>query len=202
MSMIAALWMTAATGTAGAACPAEQAVYTMAEAPGFELSFPRVGHAPAVASDLYARLRIPVIEGRPTQSLWFVFTVSNGYQSIRLAPVTDPVAAGEDAPVYLELDPDIEDATSPLTRFLALDDALTVAEMPPATGSVAPAYILLPDIGTALWYNGGAFGLSRADGGSERISLPTAMFRRTGCTSSGDQGHAPEGKVSARAGDR
>lgn len=182
MSMIAALWMTTAAMTAAPACPAERAVYTMAQAPGFELRFPRVGHAPTAASDLYARLSLPAGEGRTAQNLWFVFTVSNGYQSIRLAPVTDPVAAGEDAPVYLDLDPDVEDATSALTRFLAFDDALALADMPPAAGSPAPAHILLPDIGLALWYNGGAFGLTGTDGGSERTSLPTAMLHRTGCS--------------------
>jgi hypothetical protein len=173
--MFSAMMLAAATTS----CPAERAIYTMKEAPGVELRLPKIGPAVSVASDLYAELRLPADGGRTARTIWFLFAVSNGYQAIRLAPVTEPVVAGKDGVELLE-DPGQDDsALAGLTRFLAFGDDLAAADGPPSSGQPAPAHILLPDIGLALWYNAKAFGLHDAAGSG--ISVPTAMFHRTGC---------------------
>ena len=173
--------MLLATGAAGTSCPAERAVYSMKEAPGLELRLPRAGPAAGVASDLYAQLRVPADADRPAHTIWFQFTVSNGYQTIRLVPVTDPLVAGEDGPALLNEEDDEDGALSSVTRFLAFDGELAIAQDPPRAGEAAPAHVLLPDIGLALWYNGGAFGLTDSAGGGANLSVPTAIFQRSGC---------------------
>ena len=180
MTILAAILL--ATGATGTSCPAERAVYSMKEAPGLELRLPRAGPAAGVASDLYAQLRVPADADRAAHTIWFQFTVSNGYQTIRLVPVTDPIAAGEDGPSLLNEDDEEEDgALSSVTRFLAFDSDLTTMQDPPRASEAAPAHVLLPDIGLALWYNGGAFGLTDPAGAATNASVPTALFHRSGC---------------------
>jgi hypothetical protein len=48
----------------------------------------------------------------------------------------------------------------------------------PSTGDPAPAWLLVPDLGPALWYGPGDLTDQPV---SERERMPRAFFRRSGC---------------------
>lgn len=165
---------------APATCPAERGIYTMKEAPGFELSLPKTGNNVSVASNLYVRLAVPPQDGQPRQTIWFILTSSNGYGTTALVPVHDPATVEDGSPVFINNDPDDDDAVV-TTRFIAFDAELNPIDTPPSQGTAAPAYILLPDAGPSLWYNAGSFLKSDPQRGFPQITMPTAMFRLSGC---------------------
>lgn len=163
-----------------ATCPAERAVYEMT-APQTDETW-RMALVPArttasIASDLYLRL------ATPQRAYWFTFSVSQGYSGISVFPVSDPYAG--DGPRDLlgapfgsnpegAADPDILGAL----RFLAFDADLNVAVEPPMRGEAAPLYLMMPEIGQALWYDAGALS---EDETAERDPMPRGVFKRTEC---------------------
>lgn len=163
-----------------ATCPAERAVYAMT-APGSDDTW-RLALVPArrtasIASDLYLKLVTP------RRAYWFTFNVSQGYSGISVFPVTDPYA--EDGARDLlgppfganpdgAADPDILSTL----RFLSLDDDLTVFVEPPMRGEEAPPFIMLPEMGLALWYHAAAL---TGDSDAARDPMPRGMFKRTEC---------------------
>ena len=150
-----------------ARCEAERAVYEMTAPDTDEIW--RIGLVPArnmasIASDLYLKLTTP------QRDYWFTFSVSQGYSGISVFPVTDPYA--ENGPRDLlgppfganpdsVTDPDILNALRLLSR-----------------GEDAPPYIMLPEIGRALWYDAAAL---TEDEPADRDPMPRGVFRRTGC---------------------
>lgn len=163
-----------------ATCEAERAVYEMT-APDAEEVW-RIGFVPArnmasIASDLYLRLTTP------QRDYWFTFSVSQGYSGISVFPVTDPYT--ESGPLDLlgppfganadgVTDPDILSAL----RFLTLDAELNIAFEPPMSGEEAPPYIMLPEIGRALWYDAATL---TDDETADRDPMPRGVFRRMQC---------------------
>lgn len=163
-----------------ATCEAERAVYEMT-APDTDDVW-RIGLVPArnmasIASDLYLKLTTP------RRDYWFTFSVSQGYAGISVFPVTDPYAEGGPRDLLGSpfganpngvTDPDILNAL----HFFTLDAELNIAFEPPMSGEEAPPYIMLPEIGRALWYDAAAL---TDDETADRDPMPRGVFRRTGC---------------------
>ncbi|WP_116653819.1 hypothetical protein [Pelagibacterium sediminicola] len=163
-----------------ASCEVERAVYEMTAPDTDEIW--RIGLVPArhvasIASDLYLKLTTP------QRDYWFTFSVSQGYSGISVFPVSDPYA--EDGPHDLLgppfganpkgiTDPDVLGAL----RFLTLDTEFNVAFVPPMSGEDAPPYIMLPEIGRALWYDAAAL---TEDETADRDPMPRGIFKRTQC---------------------
>ena len=175
---VAAMAQTPVVGPA--TCEAERAVYEMT-APDTDEVW-RIGLVPArnmasIASDLYLKLTTP------QRDYWFTFSVSQGYSGISVFPVTDPYADGGPRDLLGPpfganadgvTDPDILGAL----RFFTLDAELNIAFEPPMSGEDAPPYIMLPEIGRALWYDAAAL---TEDGAAARDPMPRGVFRRTQC---------------------
>lgn len=163
-----------------ATCEAERAVYEI-RAPDADEVW-RIALIPAramasSASDLYLKLTTP------QRAYWFTFSVSQGYSGISAFPVTDPYADGGPRDLLGPpfganpdgvTDPDVVGAL----RFLSLDADLNVGFEPPMSGEEAPPYIMLPEIGRALWYDAAAL---TADETADRDPIPRGVFKRKQC---------------------
>lgn len=167
-----------ATAALAASCPAERAVYRFDSEDGpMEIGFRQSRHYGSVASNLYLQLTTP------QRTYWFGFAVSNGYSGITLLPVSDPTRpeAEPDGPQDLldrlgEEGPGAELLAN--LRFYALDADLNFLGSPPVAGDPAPAYVMVPELGVALWYGAGAL---TEDPTAERDSLPRGVFRPVAC---------------------
>lgn len=163
-----------------ASCEVERAIYEMTAPDTDEIW--RIGLVPArnmasIASDLYLKLTTP------RRDYWFTFSASQGYSGISVFPVTDPYAEGGPRDLLGPpfgadpdgvIDPDILGAL----RFLSLDADLNVAFEPPMSGEDAPPYIMLPEIGRALWYDAAAL---TEDETADRDPMPRGVFKRIQC---------------------
>ena len=164
-------------------CPADQAVYRLQTEDGpLEIGFIPATSFISAASDLYLYLTTT------QRTYWFSFSVSNGYSGMTLHPVSDPVAASNagkaDGPRELLTDYFAEDADAAeaeiLTslRFYSLDSDLTFLFEPPLSGELAPAYVMMPEIGLTLWYEPQAL---TEDPGADRDSIPRGIFELSEC---------------------
>jgi len=163
-----------------AMCEAERAVYEM-RAPDTDEVW-RLGLVPArnmasIASDLYLKLTTP------RRDYWFTFSVSQGYSGISVFPVTDPYADGGPRdvlgpPFGSNADGVTDSDILNMLRFLSFDADLNVAFEPPMRGEEAPPFIMLPEIGGALWYDPADL---TGDKTAERDPMPRGVFRRTQC---------------------
>ena len=171
------------SGAAFAAdCPAERAVYTMHSADDgiFRAQFIPSLHMATAASDFYFKL------STPQRSYWFGFSSSNGYGGITLLPISDPYAeeAREDGPRDLLGTPKTPEEEDGLIhqlstlRFIALDQDLMELPDPPSSGDPAPPFLMMPEIGSALWYGPGAL---TDDAAAERDPMPRSAFKLTEC---------------------
>ncbi|ODT82519.1 MAG: hypothetical protein ABS76_07840 [Pelagibacterium sp. SCN 64-44] len=159
-------------------CPAERALYGLETDEGpLEIGFLRSRNYASIASDLYLYLNTT------QRTYWFTFSVSNGYSGMTLLPVTDPARsdAEPDGPRQL-LDPanddaGVQDAVRAL-RFYALDKDFTFWFEPPNEGEAAPTYVMIPEIGLALWYGADAL---TDDPAADRDPMPRGMFQRIAC---------------------
>ncbi len=154
-------------------CPAERALYELTTEDGrFEVSFLRAKHQASMASDLYLVLKTP------QRSYWFTFSVSNGYSGMTLTPVTDPgrADAAPDGPRelidFFSEDPEDLDVLRAL-RFYAMDEDFTFWFEPPNAGDSAPMYVMVPEIGLALWYSAGKL---TEDPEADRDPMPRGVF--------------------------
>lgn len=154
-----------------AACPAERAAYEM-RAPGndsrWQLHLIPAGDMASVASDLYVRLTTP------QRAYWFSFAVSQGYGGISLLPATDPAIG----PAEEENGGDDGADIGQWLRFLALYEDMSAAADPPRRGEQAPPYLMVPELGVALWYEAAAL---TGDPDAERDYMPRGVFRLSGC---------------------
>lgn len=165
-----------------ATCPAERAVYELEaeEGASFRVSLVPARTFASIASDLYLRL------STPQRDYWFTFGVSLGYGGTTLLPVSDPYAAeaAEAGPRGLLADSSgspgaaAQAALLSSLRFLAFDAELDLQAMPPLSGEESPPYILMPEIGAALWYSASAL---TDDPTAGRDPMPRGMFKRTQC---------------------
>ena len=172
-------------------CPAERAVYALHDADDgdFRVQLVPSLHMASIASDLYLKLTTP------RHSYWFTFTVSNGYGGITVMPVSDPYAASakEDGPRDLlepsyDAEEGIDGEMLAQLRFFAMDDALGVLDDPPRMGEPAPPYLMMPDLGLALWYN---FQYLSEDTEDTNDSLPRGVFRLAECLEEAPPGAYP-----------
>lgn len=165
-----------------AECPAERAVYTMhSEDDGdFRAQFIPTLHMASAASDLYFKLTTP------QRSYWFGFSASNGYGGVALMPISDPYAesAREDGPRDLLGTPETPEEENDMMRqvaalrFIALGDDLMETADPPSSGDDAPPYLMMPEIGTSLWY--GPLALTE-DPEAQRDPMPRGVFKLAEC---------------------
>ncbi len=163
-------------------CPAERAVYTMQSEYGeFRGQFIPSTHFASAASNLYFKLTTPQ---RP---YWFRFASSNGYGGIAVIPIADPYApeAEENGPADLLGEPEDEfgqvaqrELVATL-RFLALDAELQETGNPPSGGDAAPPYLMMPEIGSTLWYAPRAL---TTDDTAERDPMPRGAFKLAECS--------------------
>ena len=163
-------------------CPAERAVYTMhSDDDGdFRAQFIPAQHMATVVSDLYLKLTTT------QRSYWFGFSSSNGYGGITALPVSDPydASAREEGPRSLLKEPEtpedeaVETELLSRLRFIVLDENLQEAPGFPSSGDAAPPYVMMPDVGLALWYGISAL---TEDEAAERDSMPRGVFRLTEC---------------------
>lgn len=179
MMPVACLALAAASAPAAAfevdpaPCPAERAIYAMETDEGdFAAGFIPARHWPSVASNLYFRLQTPV------RDYYFSFAVSNGYGGTTLIPVGDPFAPGADEDGPRMIDSGEEDGGGNELRFFAMDEALRVINDPPIKGADAPPFLMMPDIGLALWYSPST--LTDAPD-AEAESMPRGVFKRVSC---------------------
>ena len=159
-------------------CPAERALYELETEEGrLEIGFAQARNYASMASDLYLFLTTT------QRTYWFTFSVSNGYSGMTLLPVTDPTRADAEPDGPRELldlgsdDEAVQDALRAL-RFYALDEDFTFWFEPPMAGEPAPAYIMVPEIGLALWYGAGAL---TDDPAADRDPVPRGIFQPAVC---------------------
>ncbi len=171
----------AATPALAEDCPAERAVYAMHsdDYGDYRAEFIPTLHMATVASDLYLKLTTT------QRTYWFGFSASNGYGGITLLPISDPYSASakEDGPRDLLGEPAPEEEASFMRqlaqlRFIALGSDLMEMESPPSSGNAAPPYLIMPELGTSLWY--GALALTE-DPEAERDPMPRGVFKLTEC---------------------
>jgi hypothetical protein len=130
-----------------AACSIEQAVYRIDGAAGFQITFRK-------AETLTAWSDLDAILTTPSRELVLGMTASNGYPEEFLV-LEDPDGTGP------------ADAGS--FRFFSFDKGLQPQGLP-SSDHVAPDYLLIPDLGSYLFYYSG-----------QQEFLPTGMWRRQGC---------------------
>lgn len=159
-------------------CPAERALYELETEEGrLEIGFAQARNYASIASDLYLFLTTT------QRTYWFTFSVSNGYSGMTLLPVTDPTRADAEPDGPKELldlgsdDEAVQDALRAL-RFYALDEDFTFWFEPPRAGEPAPAYIMVPEIGLALWYGAGTL---TDDPAADRDPVPRGIFQPAVC---------------------
>ena len=177
---ISALALLSASAASAADCPAERAVYEMTGEEGpFRVQLLPSLHMASAASDLYLQLTTP------RRSYWFTFSASNGYGSIAVLPVSDPYADStkESGPRDLlepsyDAEEGIDGELLARLHFFALDEDLRVFESPPQSGEPAPPYLMMPDIGAALWYD---FQYLTEDTGDTSDTMPRGVFKLARC---------------------
>lgn len=159
-------------------CPSERALYELESEDGrFEIGFRQAKSFASIASDLYMFLNTP------QRTYWFTFSVSNGYSGMTLIPVTDPgrADAEPDGPIALiDLASDQAEEADVLRalRFYAMDEDFTFWFEPPMADDPAPAYVMVPEIGLALWYSAG---LLTDDPAADRDPMPRGIFKPDVC---------------------
>ena len=165
-------------------CPAERSEYTLVtEGDEFTITLIPARTRAGFSSDLYLRLTTP------QRDYWFVFEVAASQGNITLGPVGDPYAsdARETGPAntieaFRSRWPDAPmDELLSLLRFYALDAELGFTLAQPQQGQPAPAWLLMPELNTALWYHLPAL---TDDPGAERDPMPRGIFRLTACLDS------------------
>ncbi|OJW69915.1 MAG: hypothetical protein BGO57_11695 [Sphingomonadales bacterium 63-6] len=166
---------------AAASCPVERALYTLpAEGGDIHAAFIPARNWPSAASNLYLKLTTA------QRDYWFSFAISNGYGGISLLPVENPYdeRAQDSGPASTLPEaerPEDEEAQIELLaqlRFLSMDRDLNVAENPPSAGEEAPPYLMMPELGQALWYDAA---LLTTDPAAERDDMPRGVFRISTC---------------------
>ena len=165
-------------------CPAERSEYTLVtEGDEFTITLIPARTRAGFSSDLYLRLTTP------QRDYWFVFEVAASQGNITLGPVGDPYAsdARETGPAntieaFRSRWPDAPmDELLSLLRLYALDAELGFTLAQPQQGQPAPAWLLMPELNTALWYHLPAL---TDDPGAERDPMPRGIFRLTACLDS------------------
>ncbi|WP_157970207.1 hypothetical protein [Pelagibacterium sediminicola] len=162
-------------------CRAERAVYTMTgEGDDYVVHLVPAQTRAGWSSDLYLRLTTA------QRDYWFVFAAAASQGNLTLDPVDDPYAPearGTGPANTIEAlrarwpDAPLDELPS-LLRFYALDADLGFTSAQPQQGQPAPAFLLMPELNTALWYHLPAL---TNDPSAERDPMPRGIFRLTAC---------------------
>lgn len=163
-------------------CPTKRAVHAFESQNGALLAtFIPTRSRASIASDLHPRLTTT------RRDYWFAFVMSSGYGGMILLPVSDPyhASASENGPRMPidALEEEEADGTVSVDRLSSLrcyplDADLDFTEEPPAKGEHAPEFVLMPELGVALWYDPASLTEHTA---AERETMPRGVFRRTRC---------------------
>jgi len=166
--LVAAILLFAATAPGWAAkCTAEHAHYVQAGGGEFTAGFARAGKYGTAASDLFFVVR------SKSHAYWFRFNVANGYGGISIEPISNPASSRpEEGP--LPLLPEGDDR--PPIAFIPYTAGLRALDNPPQAGEAPPPVIVLPDLGSVLWYDAAALGSKK-----ERELMSRSAFRLAGC---------------------
>ena len=139
-----------------APCPATGARYRLLADPAYRITL-EPSPEPNAASDLRLHLHTPQAQRS------FAFVIANGYGHTRLLRLPH------------DAQDDVQDET-PLPGFFAFTADMAMLDNPPQSDTPAPAWLFVPDLGPALWYEPHGEGNS----GLQEY-MPTAMFRLEPC---------------------
>jgi len=157
-----------------AACPVEQATYTLRGAPGVTAGFAKQRYQINYASDLFFWVKTPDEGGR---TWWFSMNSPNGYGGVFLSPDVDATTIKEE-------DREAEQPATPREPIEfdldTFDAAYGHLDNPPQAGDAAPAHLFARGLGPLLWYN--PVGAANGDKSAKSASVPIAMYDLTGCT--------------------
>jgi hypothetical protein len=138
-----------AAAVASLSCTVEHARYSLRTAPDITASFRDVNTARAANGwdDWPSHVAFRVHMGRTNRTYWFLPWSGGTDGQQHLASTTDV-----DAPDWKPPDPD--GGPRPLGDFdyVATDARYSVLESIPHRGGIAPAHILIPRLGDALWH--------------------------------------------------
>lgn len=177
-TLLVASSLVGATAALAETCPTERAVYRFESEDGpIEIGLVPALHYASAASDLYLRLTTT------QRSYWFGFSVSNGYSGITLLPVSDPTRADAEPDGPQDLldrlgEEGAGDGLLANLRFYALSEDLSFWANPPVAGEPAPTYLMVPELGVALWYEPSAL---TDDPAAERDPMSRGVFRQVAC---------------------
>lgn len=178
VAAMAGVCLEAKAGPTVTACSAERAAYEMRvpdDDGRWQLHLIPAGDMAGVASDLYVRLTTP------QRAYWFGFAVSQGYGGISLLPASDPAIAEELGDTFGTSDGENGNDGADISRwlrFMAFDEDMNVASDPPMHGDRALPYVMVPELGVALWYEAAAL---TGDPNADRDYMPRGVFRLKGC---------------------
>ena len=149
----------AAPGTALPSCTVARAHYHLSSESAFELSFVKVGKRDGWVSDLALKLT-PTIG----PAYWFLFDEGSA-RYINLISTTDVTLKGWDPPTDAK-------GNRPLgmMHYFAWSRDYRFDDSAPASATLAPERIFLPDLADAMWYRA-----------SPRQGLSQGVFLLDGC---------------------
>ena len=136
-------------------CPATGAHYRLLADPSYRITL-EPSPEPNAASDLRLHLHTPQAQRS------FAFVITNGYGHTRLLSLPHE-------------EQDEQDET-PLPSFFAFTADMAMLDNPPQSDTSAPAWLFVPDLGPALWYEPHGEGNS-----GPQEYMPTAMFQLEPC---------------------
>ena len=149
------------------ACPAERATYRLNAPADFTAELHGGLPGTGAASDLVLRVHSLATD----RAWWFVFAAAQGYGGLSILPVEPPgPRTAEDGLTSAE----VEDDVIQRLGFFALDERLSVRNMPPRSGQAAPRHLFMPGLGVLLHYGG-------LPGAPERDQLPIALWTLAEC---------------------
>ena len=161
-----------AAAVASLSCPLEHARYSMRTAPDITAGFQDVntGRDPDGWDDWPSHVAFRIHMGKTNRTYWFLPWPGGTDDQQHLASTTD-VGARDWKP------PNSDDGPRPLGDFdyIATDARYNVIDSIPHQGGAAPAHILIPRLGDALWHQ--VRDLSPRDG------APKQFFDLVGCSS-------------------
>lgn len=143
-----------------ASCPVENARYELRGAPGVTARFHTVRRTPDWPTGLALRVRV----AKSGRSYWFLPWQGGTNQKTNFAWVRESNSPIQFQPVRRDME------------MFATDASYNLHTQVPKAHSLAPAHMLLPDLGNIAWY-------STTD--LHRDSLPRAFFDLVSCEASG-----------------
>lgn len=161
-----------ATAASGLSCSVEHAQYALRTAPGITARFQDVDTAPSYdgMDDWPSHLAFRIHIAKTHRTYWFLPWPGGTDDLQNLASTTDVTAPGWKPP-----NPDGGPRPLGDLAYIATDARYEVIDDIPRRGGIAPAHILLPRLGDALWHQ------SSPDA-EPRDGAPKQFFDLVACT--------------------